>query len=180
MTMTKLSISLGTLAIACSFAIAASAQSSLNVKTGLWENTITTQMSGMPQMPQIPPDALARMTPDQRARVASAMGAGSGQPHTYKSCLTKEKLAQGFRPDDKEAANCKTTMFNVSPGTMDRKEQCTTAQGGTIDASFHVEAHGSDETSGTMHMVITQQGRTITSDGTFHGKWLGSDCGDVK
>jgi hypothetical protein len=180
MIMTKSLISLCGLAITCSLTVA-HAQSSLNVKTGLWENTITTQMSGMPQMPQIPADALARMTPDQRARVQAAMGSGmgNGQPHTSKSCLTKEKLAQGFRPDDRQASNCKTTMLNVSANAMDMKEQCTPPSG-SVEATLHVEAHGSDETSGTMHMVITQQGHTMTSDATFHGKWLGADCGDVK
>ncbi len=132
-------------------------------------------------MPQIPPDALARMTPDQRARVEAAMGSGmgSGQPHTYKSCLTKEKLAQGFRPDDQEKPNCKRTLVSTSSTSMDFKEECS-EQGGTVVGTFHVEAHGSDETAGTMHMVINHQGHTMTSDGTFHGKYLGPDCGDVK
>jgi hypothetical protein len=40
----------------------------LDVKLGLWETTNTFQTSGMPQV-NIPPDALARMTPEQRAKV---------------------------------------------------------------------------------------------------------------
>jgi hypothetical protein len=135
-------------------------------------------MSGMPK---IPADALARMTPDQRARVQSGMGSGTGngQPPAYKSCLTKEKLAQGFRPDDRGTLNCKTTVLRVSASTMDIKEVCP-PQGGSVEATFHVEAHGSEETSGTMHVVVSYQGHTMTSEGTFHGKWLSADCGDVK
>ena len=34
----------------------------LDVKPGLWETTMTSQMSGMPP---IPPEALARLTPEQ-------------------------------------------------------------------------------------------------------------------
>jgi len=156
-------------------------QSNFNVKTGLWEDTVTTQMSGMPAMPQIPPDALARMTPEQRARIQAAMssGMGNGQPHTYQSCLTKEKLAEGFRPDGPEKANCKRTLTRVSATSMDIKEQCS-ERDATVDVTIHVEARSSDETSGTMHMVITHQGQTMTSDGTFHGKYLGPDCGSVK
>lgn len=179
--MFKLRVALCALAVPAAIAVNAGAQASLNVKTGLWENTVTMQMSGMPAMPQIPPDALARMTPEQRARVQAAMssGMGNGQPHIYKSCLTKEKLAEGFRPDGPEKANCKRTLVSSSSTSMDIKEECS-EQGGTVVGTFHVEAHGADETSGTMHMVINHEGRTMTSDGTFQGKYLGADCGDVK
>ncbi len=44
--MSKLRILLCGLAVTCSLAIAATAQSALNVKTGLWENTISMKMSG--------------------------------------------------------------------------------------------------------------------------------------
>ena len=33
----------------------------LNVKEGLWEMTVTHSMSGMPAIPNIPPDVLAKM-----------------------------------------------------------------------------------------------------------------------
>jgi hypothetical protein len=36
----------------------------LNVKEGLWEVTVTHSMTGMPAMPNIPPDALAKMPPE--------------------------------------------------------------------------------------------------------------------
>ncbi len=62
----------------------------LNVKLGLWEVTSTTNVSGMPP---IPDDVLARMTPEQRARMEAAMKARSGEgPKTTvrKECITKE------------------------------------------------------------------------------------------
>ena len=64
-----------------------------NIKPGLWEVTVTPKMSG--EMP-IPDDQLAKMTPDQRAKVeAMVKGAGS-KPHVYKDCMTPEKIAKGF------------------------------------------------------------------------------------
>ena len=53
--------------------------------------TVTHSMSGMPAIPNIPPDVLAKMPPEQRARVEAAM---KGGPSTdvRKECITKEKL----------------------------------------------------------------------------------------
>src|SRR5271156_871304 len=74
----------------------------LDLKTGQWEYTVTTQMTGMPQaaagkqMPQIPPETLAKLPPDQRAKIEAAMkqasGMASGQPTTTtsKNCIKKE------------------------------------------------------------------------------------------
>ena len=50
----------------------------LNVKEGLWEITVTHSMTGMPNMPAIPPDALAKLPPEQRARMEAMMKGGSG------------------------------------------------------------------------------------------------------
>src|SRR5258708_40299104 len=71
-------------------------------KPGLWETTSTTEMSGMPGMPagmpQIPPEQLAKMTPQQRAQVEamlkSRMGAAGGAPqsNTSKVCLTADSF----------------------------------------------------------------------------------------
>jgi hypothetical protein len=53
----------------------------LDVKQGLWEVSTTHSMKGMPtaQMGNIPPDVLAKMSPDQRAKIEAMM---SGKPST--------------------------------------------------------------------------------------------------
>src|SRR5579872_2888590 len=71
-------------------------------KPGLWETNSTIEMSGMPGMPagmpQIPPEQLAKMTPQQRAQVEamikSRMGAASGAPqtNTSKVCMTADSF----------------------------------------------------------------------------------------
>ncbi len=54
----------------------------LDLKTGEWEYTVTMQMTGLPQqnaqqMPQIPPETLAKLPPDQRAKVEAMMKQGA-------------------------------------------------------------------------------------------------------
>jgi len=152
----------------------------LDVKTGLWETTITMQASGMPAMPNIPPDALARMTPDQQAKVKAMMSGMSGQPTTVRNCITKEKLAKGFRPDSAgDHSNCKQNVVSTSPTAMDMTVSCT-EEHGNVNGTFHMEAVGHDAMSGSSHIVSVNNGRTITMDGRIQGKYLGPDCGDVK
>jgi hypothetical protein len=61
-------------------------------REGLWKLAVTRSMSGVPAAPNIPPDALARMPPDERARV-EAMVKGPASIDVRKECVTKEKLA---------------------------------------------------------------------------------------
>jgi hypothetical protein len=60
----------------------------MDVKTGQWETTMTGQITGMPA---VPPEALAQMTPEQRAKVEAAMGGRGAKPTVSTSCRTKEK-----------------------------------------------------------------------------------------
>src|SRR5215475_7782194 len=66
----------------------------LNVKTGLWQTTITNTAAGSMGLP---PEMAAKLTPAQRARYeAAAKKQASGTPRTetHKDCLTPEKLAE--------------------------------------------------------------------------------------
>src|SRR5258708_23095420 len=78
----------------------------LNIREGLWEMTVTHSMTGMPA---IPPDTLAKMTPEQRARVEAAMkqsGMGGPTADVPKECGTKEKLdKQSAFSDNRKECN---------------------------------------------------------------------------
>jgi Protein of unknown function (DUF3617) len=65
---------------------------SLDVNPGAWDMSITTLTSGS----LIPPDLLAKMPPEQRAKFEQSMQARSGKPmtHTSKGCVTQEDLDQ--------------------------------------------------------------------------------------
>ncbi len=60
---------------------------SFNAKPGAWEMTF----SGLSTGTMIPPDVLAKMPPEQRARIEQSMQARSGKPgsRSTKSCITK-------------------------------------------------------------------------------------------
>src|SRR5579862_2888392 len=78
----------------------------LNVKTGEWEVTTSTESSG--QLP-IPEEMLNKLTPEQRARMEAAMKArGAGGPRTSvrKNCVKKEDLDKAFG-NDEEHKSCK-------------------------------------------------------------------------
>jgi hypothetical protein len=148
----------------------------LNVKEGLWEITTTHSMSGMPAMPNIPPDALAKMPPEQRARVEAMM---KGGPDVRKECVTKEKLEK-HSAFSNNRGDCTRTVVNSTGSKLEVKFHCEEKQASS-DGSFVLEAVSSDSTKGAMHMVTnSNSGHTMNMDFTFSSKYLGPACGDVK
>jgi hypothetical protein len=146
----------------------------LNVKEGLWEMTVTHSMTGMPA---IPPDALAKMPPEQRARM-EAMMKGAPSTSVRKECITKEKLEK-YSAFDANRGNCTRTVITSTAGKLEMKFHCEEKQSSS-DGTFLVEAMGSDSVKGTMHSVTNNNGRTMNMDFTINSKYLGPSCGDVK
>ena len=96
----------------------------LDVKPGLWETTTTTEMGGMPPMPA---DVLAKMTPEQRAKMEAAMKARAAQgakTTTRRTCWTKEELSKPltFGDDDK---SCQRTIISSSRSKQEGHLECT-------------------------------------------------------
>lgn len=153
---------------------------SLNVKEGLWEVTSTHSMTGMPA---IPPETLANMPAEQRARIEAAMKqSGMGGPSTdvRKECITKEKL-------DKHSAfsnnrgDCTRTVLNSTSSKLEMKVHCEGKDHQmSTDGTFVVEAVSSDSAKGSFHAVSNGGGRTMNIDFSFSSKYLGPACGDVK
>src|ERR1035437_7665315 len=85
----------------------------LNPKEGLWEMTSTHTMTGMPP---IPADTLAKMPPEQRARMEAAMkqsGAGVPKTDVRKHCVTKEKLEKQSAFDDNRKDCTRTIVIST-------------------------------------------------------------------
>ncbi len=154
----------------------------LNVKEGLWEMTVTHSMTGMPSA-TIPPETLARMPPEQRARVEAAMKqSGMGGPATdvHKECITKEKLEKqmAFDENRKDKDNdCTRTIVNATGTKLEIKFHCEQS---STDGTLLLEAASSDSVKGSMHSVTNSHGRTMNMDFTFSSRYLGPACGDVK
>jgi hypothetical protein len=150
----------------------------LNVKEGLWEMTVTHSMTGMPPMPAIPPDALAKMTPEQRSGM-EAMMKGGASTDVRKECITKEKIEKqsAFNDDRRE---CTRTVLTSTSSKLEMKIHCEHGQHGSTDGTLLIEAVGSDTVKGKMQSVTNGSGRTMNMDFTFNSKYLGPACGDVK
>jgi hypothetical protein len=150
----------------------------LNIKEGLWEMTVTHSMTGMPA---IPPDTLAKMPPEQRARVEAAMkqsGTGGPTADVHKECVTKEKLDKqsAFSDNRKE---CTRTVLSSTGSKLEIKVHCEEKQSST-DATLLLEAVSSDNVKGSIQSVTNTTGRTMNMNFTFSSRYLGPACGDVK
>lgn len=156
----------------------------LDVKTGEWEYTVTTQMTGlMPAgakgMPQLTPDQLAKMPPQAKAQYDAAMKAMGGQPTTTtsKNCIKKEDLAK-FNPSNMGNQNCKTTIVNSSPRKLEMKMECT--ENNKMSGTVLVEATGSDTIKFNLDMTGANNGQPMTMKANGTGKWVGAACTENK
>lgn len=149
----------------------------LKVKTGLWETTWSSEVSGRPP---IPADMLQNMTPEQRAKLEAAMGKMASQApegRTNKSCLTKEKLEKDpFKQDNK---SCTQTVLASTGSKMQIHEVCGNEYG-KMDMIVDIEATDSEHVKGTVKSNTSGGGNSMNVNGTFNSKWLGAACGDTK
>lgn len=143
------------------------------LKPGLWQVTSRTEMPGMamPQMPDIPPEDLARMK--QMGIQMPEMG--GGQEVTVKHCLTKEDAQRGMPAQGKDADRCEVTDFRRQGSTASWKMACK----GNPPASGRgsVTYGGSESYSGAATIdTVGPDGRTMTIKNAFRGKWLSANC----
>lgn len=148
----------------------------LNVRTGLWESTITTSTSG--QMP-IPAEMLARLTPEQRAKFEARMkqnSAPKSRTYTNRDCETKEKLAEQPFNSEKE---CKQTIITSTSTKAEVKMVCEL---GDVRSSgtMRIDVLSPESVKGAGQMTSNGGGHTMTVNTSFSAKWLGSSCGAVK
>jgi uncharacterized protein DUF3617 len=148
----------------------------LNVKTGLWENTLTTTIGG--EMP-ISSERLARLTPEQRARVLATLKSSADQGArtiTYKSCVTKENLRQS---PFSEKRNCNETLLHSTSRQAEINFDCT-LEGVKVTGTIQIQAAGDESIKGTGQGKASAEGRTMNTTSTLTGKWVQASCGDVK
>ena len=158
--------------------LAYAADPALDVKTGLWELTSTGTMSGAPPIPQ---EALARMTPEQRAKMESAMQEAIGrnnQPHVSKSCITQKQLEKAPNFAEQQNKSCKQTVVNRTTSLIETRVECSGPQ--KMTGTFRFQAQSREAIHGDVSMVMSDGNKTMTSKHTIQGKWLGADCGNVK
>lgn len=155
----------------------------LDVKPGLWETSAKSEISGMPAMamPQIPEETLAKMPPEQRARVEAMMkGRGMGGPmtNTTRSCQTPETIAKGFGTRDQACTyNLKSTLLAKQEIHMECNRNGSKQTGDIVlERADPEHVKGTGLLKGTMGN--SQQDMTIKL--AFDSKWISSDCGKIK
>jgi len=143
----------------------------LNVKTGTWETTMTTNTSGM----SMPAGAMANMTPQQKAQMEAMMkqmAASGPKTITERSCVTDKDIREGaFHQRAEDDSQC---TYKPVVATGKRQEMTFECPGtkGVSSGRMVVDAIDSGNVKGEMH--IKAEGMTI--DSTFKSKWLGPTC----
>ena len=150
----------------------------LAVKPGLWEMTSDMQHSGAPP---IPPEALAKMSPEQRQKLEQAMqGAMAPRHRVDKRCVTAEDIKKGFdRMDRMGHGQCKQNVTTNSTTLHEGTFACS-GRDGNSSGSYRFEAKSPDSVVANWSMTMTSGANTMTMKNDMHGKWLAADCGDVK
>lgn len=161
--------------LAAGACLAADKITPINAKTGLWEVTTVSEQSG--SIP-IPAETLAKLTPEQRARIEAQFKARSTpQTETKQSCITSEDIAKGLGWDNPDKA-CHQTMVRSSSTAQEFTWDCSGK--GKNAGSMKIEALDSEHVKGYMQVSVGEDGREMNVKATITGKWLSNSCGNVK
>jgi hypothetical protein len=126
--------------------VAANNVQPLNVKTGLWQVTMTTTIQGM----------------------------GTPQIHTYKSCVTKANLNEyPFAEPDK---NCKYDVKSSTGSHMDVSGSCLPKEGGKADFKLKLDAIDAEDVEGTGQLTFAGPQGAMHGDYSGKGKWISASC----
>jgi hypothetical protein len=143
----------------------------LNLRLGLWQMTYTTERSGAIA---VPPELLAKLTPEQRARTEARLKARAAQgPHidTKRFCLTEERLNKAVF-EENENKSCQRTIVASSSKVLQFKQECAAADAKrTFDG--RIEALDPETLKGSLK--ANSAGNAID----LAGRWIGADCGDA-
>lgn len=146
-----------------------------NLKPGLWEVTHKTEMDGKDLSAQMKKAeaAMKKMSPEQRQMMEQMMKSKgvdvSGGPGKIKVCYTKEMIEK--RSLMQGQANCKIENQKDLNDGISFEFKCDS---GTGKAEYHLK----NDTNYFGKMDVQSKRGNMKMD--FNGKFLATDCGDVK
>lgn len=155
---------------------AAGAIEPLDIKPGLWQITLTVRTRGLPP---IPPDVLAKLKPEERARIdaqAKAKAAEGPLISVKKRCLREKELQQPLLPEfGAEGQGCRQTVTSASRRGQDIRVDCgkDAEHGG---GAVRIEAIDPENVKVTSSWTLTDGARTLRMSSTATLKWLGAIC----
>ena len=154
-------------------ACAASADEKLDIRTGAWEVTATTQMSGMP----LSDEMLGQMTPEQRAEIQAAMRAETAkgpQTEVTRECITTEDVERPFQSASGE--DCKQTIVRTTRTTQEARLVCTGEHKG--EGLLRVNAPNPETMTATLDLRAGDGPDAFTIKSQMKGRWLSAQCED--
>jgi hypothetical protein len=154
-------------------AYAASAAEKLDIRTGTWEVTATTQMSGMP----LSDEMLGKMTPEQRAEIQAAMRAEAAkgpQTEVTRECITAEDVERPFESASGE--DCKQTIVRTTRTTQEARLVCTGEHKG--EGLLRVNASNPETMTATLDLRAGDGPNAFTIKAQMKGRWLSAACED--
>jgi hypothetical protein len=149
----------------------------LNVKPGLWETTATYKTSGAPP---IPPETMAKLSPQQRARLEERMkanSAGNANTSTDKHCVTKEEIEKADFGQGK--GECTYTVETSTSTQVKGKYSCN-VEGMAVNGAIDITAADNEHITGSTQGTLNGGGRTMNVETNFSSKFLSASCGDTR
>ena len=142
----------------------------LDVRLGMWESTMTMQTSGAPP---IPPELLAKMTPEQKAMLEARMKAGP-KTTVNKHCVTKEDLNKGLNFGEVKGS-CQRTVVNASSSKQEFRFECSNA-GIKSSGTIRVEAVDPEHVKVSSQFTSGDGSHAMNINATGAGKWVSAEC----
>ena len=148
-----------------------------NVKTGQWEGTTTMVTKGALALP---PEAMAQMTPEQRARVEAMVQkdqSGGARTHTFsdKNCVTEEDLTTDpFKHNIDPRAKCVEHVVRSTGTDFEVRQTCTSQEDVNTDLHMTFHAVDSEHVTGKGEVTVDMGGHSMHSEVEMKGKWLGA------
>lgn len=160
---------------------------SLGTVSGVQPEQISAALEGMKQqMANLPPEQ-RKMMEDMMAKQGikvsdegidmAAQGLRISKDGTsINACITQAEIDRGEMPQADK--NCEQKITQVSPKNFKATYSCKGEHPSQGEGEIIFQ---SDKAyTGKMKMVTQINGKTETIQGTQTGKWLSSDCGDIK
>ncbi|MGH6872291.1 MAG: DUF3617 domain-containing protein [Rhizomicrobium sp.] len=137
-------------------------------KAGLWD--VTVKMS-MPNMPQMPPDQIAKMK-------AMGVSVPNGNTMTVQHCMTEAEVTADTPPQMQQNKDCSMQNMKQSGGSFSAEMVCN---GPDMQGSGHFQVtYDSDSHySGSMAFSGVSHGHPTTMTNNFEGHWVSASCGNV-
>jgi hypothetical protein len=150
---------------------------SLDLAPGLWEFSTAGSASGVPV---IPPEAMARMNPEQRLMVQAmliALIAQANTPHSVRMCITPDQLRAGFDADRLSYPGCRHHMGSGVTDHLHMQVECMGKE--PLDAQLRLDAVNQRTVEGDLKVDAGRGPDRLSVRQSVHGRWLGRDCGDT-